>query len=341
MLAQAQADRDALSKDNDAFRKSLIDKRASNEGLKGKVDTTNSSVAKLREAINQLNEDMNSLRTKNNGDIGRLEEERLASDEHIKQLRGKLTDADHDFNVLKIIVNKTRSEIEFLNSEKDKHQSQHYQKKLDDFQNRILSSEAKSKELADELARIGKDWRERLEKVTRETENTIRSNEHDSHLRKVELLLQALDIKNRELEELQKRKAELEKVVSGETSDSKDKAIDDARKELEQVNAKLLDTLNEKNGMHDQLSKNTRELLDIDNTIQRNSQEIARLVQEFGILRKELEQKDKIIYDLRIILERLKSEISLFLQLNFLMKLIFLVLIYLEQNFLNNSLFKN
>ena len=51
MLAQAQADRDALSKDNDAFRKSLIDKRASNEGLKGKVDTTNSSVAKLREAL--------------------------------------------------------------------------------------------------------------------------------------------------------------------------------------------------------------------------------------------------------------------------------------------------
>ena len=129
------------------------------------------------------------------------------------------------------------------------------------------------------------------------------------------MLLQALDIKNRELEELQKRKAELEKVVSGETSDSKDKAIDDARKELEQVNAKLLDTLNEKNGMYDQLSKNTRELLDIDNTIQRNSQEIARLVQEFGILRKELEQKDKIIYDLRIILERLRSEIAQLKQL--------------------------
>ena len=315
MLAHAQADRDALSTENDGLRKSLTEKRASSEALRGKVDTTDSDVARLREAINQLSEDMNSLRSKNEGDVKRLEDERLENESTINNLRSQLTDADHNHNVLRILCDKTRSEIEFLNSEKDKHQSQHYQKKLDDFQNRIQISEAKSKQLADELARISNEWRERLQRVTRETENTIRSNEQEDHLRKVELLLQALDIKNRELEDLQKRKAELEKLVSSEPSDSKDQAISDARKELDQVNARLLDTLNEKNGMYDQLAKNTRELLDIDNTIQRNSQEIARLVQEFGILRKELEQKEKIIYDLRIILERLRNEIAQLKQL--------------------------
>ena len=55
--------------------------------------------------------------------------------------------------------------------------------------------------------------------------------------------------------------------------------------------------------MYDELTQNTRELLNINETVQRNAQEIARLTQELLIFRKELEQKDKIIYDLRIILE--------------------------------------
>jgi len=51
------------------------------------------------------------------------------------------------------------------------------------------------------------------------------------------------------------------------------------------------------------LTKNTKELLETNDTIQKNSITIARLTQELEFLRKDLEQKEKIIFDLRIELE--------------------------------------
>ena len=53
--------------------------------------------------------------------------------------------------------------------------------------------------------------------------------------------------------------------------------------------------MEEKNRVYDELTKNSRDLLATNDKIQKNSQEIARLQQELEILRKELEQKDKII----------------------------------------------
>ena len=58
--------------------------------------------------------------------------------------------------------------------------------------------------------------------------------------------------------------------------------------------------MDEKNQLYDELTKNTRELLNTNETIQTNAQEIARLSQELEFLKKDLEQKEKIIYDLRI-----------------------------------------
>lgn len=310
MLTQLSKDRDQLFNELGELRKTLAEKRDANEALRGKVSDSDKTSLRFRELINQLSNDMRALREKNEGDIKRLEDDRVKNDASINDLRNKLTDADHEHNNLKILIERTRNEIDFLNNEKEKHQSQNYQKRLDDFVKRIEDSERKSQFLTEELARLNADWLDRLNRVTEETEGTIRSQEQEDHARKIEKLLQALNLKNKELDDLRRRKAELEQIVSSEPSDSKDKKYADARKELDQINAQLLDVLNEKNGMYDELTKNTRELLDIDGVIQRNSQEIARLVQENGILRKELEQKEKIIYDLRIILERLRNEIA-------------------------------
>jgi len=127
---------------------------------------------------------------------------------------------------------------------------------------------------------------------------------------KIEALLSLLEKKNAELEELKIRRNELESQLSSESSDSKDGRIKSLRAELDEVNNKLQDALSEKNQLYDDLVVNTRELLSINDIIQKNAQEIARLTQELSILRKELEQKEKIIYDLRIILEQKRREIE-------------------------------
>ena len=309
-MDQAQKDRDEVHREVDTIRGDLSNKRASNNDLRDRADSTAKNVAQLREAVNQLNADIESLRATNEEDIRRLEEERIKNDQTINDLRNQLSGADHEHNNLKILIEKTRNEITYLNSEKEKHQSQNYQKRIDDFLRQIESSERKTQHLRDEIARISQNWVERLTRVTKQTEDTIRSNEHEEHARKIERLLHDLSLKNQELDKLKARRDELLKQVSNDDSATKDANNEQARKELDEINNRLLEILSEKNNMYDDLVQNTRELLEIDEEIQRNSQEIARLTQEYGVLRKELEQKEKIIYDLRIILEQKRKEIE-------------------------------
>jgi chromosome segregation ATPase len=309
LIDEANRDRDAVQKDMEVVRGDLGKKRNANNELRAKAEQSANSVAQLREAINQLDADMKALKTVNAEDINRLEDQRQQNEATISDLRVKLSDSDHDHNSLKLLIEKTKNEIEYLGSEKEKHQSQNYQKRIDDFIKNIADSEKKTGHLGNELKRLSEEWLIRLQLVTKQTEETIKSNEHEDHVRKLNRLLQDLDDKNKELEALQARRDELLKQVSTEDSSSKDENNKRARQELDNVNNQLLDLLNEKNQMYDDLVKNTRELLDIDNELQANSHEIARLTQEYGILRKEVEQKEKIIHDLRIILEQRRQEI--------------------------------
>jgi chromosome segregation ATPase len=310
LLVDAEKRRDNVSKDLANLKKTLGDKRSSNDQLRTKVDGNDKNISKFREEINQLNSDIDSLRNKSESDIKGLETERENNERTINEMRNKLAEADHDHSKLKILIEKTRNEIEYLNSEKDKHQSQNYQKRIDDFLSNVTDSEQKSQALNEELSRLNAEWQERLLRTTRETEELIRKNENDDHVKKIESLLADLEKKNQELNDLKNRRNEIEREVSTESSDSKDAKILASRAELDKINQDYLNALEEKNRLYDELVVNTRELLNINETVQRNAHEIAILTQELSILRKELEQKDKIIYDLRIILEQKRQEIE-------------------------------
>ena len=310
LLADAEKRRDTVQKDLTELKKTLNDKRNSNDQLKGKVDDNNKTINKFREEINQLNADIDALRSKSEQDIRRLESDREGNERTINELRNRLAEADHDHSKLKILIEKTKNEIEYLNSEKDKHQSQDYQKRIDNFLRNISDSEQKAQGLNEELSRLNAEWQDRLLKTTRDTEEIIKKNESDDHAQKIQALLDDLDKKNQELNDLKNRKNEIERQVSSESSEAKDAKIDAAKAELDKINAEYLKALDEKNKLYDELVENTRSLLDINETVQKNAQEIARLTQELSIFRKELEQKDKIIYDLRLLLEQKKRQIE-------------------------------
>ena len=309
-LSDVEKRRDNVQKELSNLKKSLGDKRSSNDQLRNKVEGNDKTITKFREEINQLNADIDLLRNKSEDDIKRLETDRENNERTINELRNKLAEADHDHSKLKILIEKTRNEIQYLNSEKDKHQSQNYQKRIEDFVRNVSDSEQKSQNLNEELSRLNAEWQERLLKTTRETEETIRSNEHEDHVTKINQLLNDLEAKNAELNDLKNRRNEIEKEVSTESSDAKDGNIANGRAELDRVNQDYLRALDEKNKLYDELVVNTRELLTINETVQKNAQEISRFTQELSILRKELEQKDKIIYDLKIILEQKRREIE-------------------------------
>ena len=291
------------------MRSDLANKRASNSQLRDKADSVSSTVFQLRQAVNQLNSDMDSLQTANDEDIKRLEEKRLRNEQTIDELREKLSDVDHNHNNIKIIIECTKNEIYYLSSEKEKHQSQNYHKRIDDFTRNIEDSQDKSQFLANELTRMTQEWTRRLEIVTKYTEEAIESNQHAEHTRIINGLIKDLEYKQSEIESLKKRIEQLLKEVSDEDSSMKDERSENIKQDLKQVYNTFCITLAEKNNIYDDLVRNTRELLDTDFEIQANSQEIAKLTQEYGIIRKELEQKEKIIHDLKIQLQEKRREV--------------------------------
>jgi len=310
LLTDAENRRDSVKKELAELKQNLGDKRSSNDQLRNKVEGNEKQISKFREEITQLNDDINSLREKSEQNIEGLEHDREANEKVINDLRNMLSDADHDHSKLRILIEKTKNEIEYLNSEKSKHQSQNYQKRIDDFLKNISESEKRSQGLGEELSQMNAEWQSRLLKTTRETEEIIKNNENEDHVKKIEQLLKDLEAKNQELESLKNRRNEIERQLSSESSTAKDSRIQSLRVELDEINRKLQEALNEKNQMYDDLVINTRELLTINETVQRNAQEISRLTQELSIFRKELEQKEKIIYDLRILLEEKRREIE-------------------------------
>lgn len=73
--------------------------------------------------IAQINNDLNSLKAKNMTEIQTLEGEREQNEKIIIKFKNDLSQADHDFATLQIMIEKTQKEIETLESQKDKHQS--------------------------------------------------------------------------------------------------------------------------------------------------------------------------------------------------------------------------
>ena len=131
------------------------------------------------------------------------------------------------------------------------------------------------------------EWKDWLLRAIRDTEETIRKNENDEHARKIAELTRELEDKNREIDALKSKRDELERQVQNESTDAKDTKINQKREELAAVIAALQAALKEKNNLYDELTKNTRELLETNDTIQKNSQTIARLTQELEFLRKD------------------------------------------------------
>lgn len=152
--------------------------------------------------------------------------------------------------------------MEYLHSEKDKHQSQNYQKRIDDFNSWIHDSERRALELNEELGWMNQEWKDRLISTIRETEKTIWGNESAEHARKIGELTKALEDKNKEIDDLKRRRDELEREVQHEPTETKDAKINQKRDELASVIAQLAAALKEKNSLYDELTKNTKELLD-------------------------------------------------------------------------------
>ena len=170
LLKEAEGEKKKAEKELNDLKSQIQNQNRSNQNLNTEVEKNEKVIAKLGSEISQLNSDLNELKIKNRNDIQILEEQRKTHESTVTDLRTQLTKADHDSSILQILIQKTVHELEYLSSEKDKHQSQNYQKRIENFSISIEESEKKAQYLNEELSRMNAEWNDRLQRTVRETE---------------------------------------------------------------------------------------------------------------------------------------------------------------------------
>jgi chromosome segregation ATPase len=198
LLAEIEKQKKKAEADLDQARKENNAQVTENGKIQDEITGNEKTINRLASEIAQLTTDINCLRNKNEADIAALEKQRTdVNEKAIVQFKAQLAEADHDYAKLKILIQKAQCEMEYLHSEKDKHQSQNYQRRIDDFKGWINDSEKRSLELNEELGRMNSEWHERLVSTVRDTEKKIRDIESTEHAKKISELTHKLEEKSK------------------------------------------------------------------------------------------------------------------------------------------------
>ena len=141
---------------------------------------------------------------------------------------------------------------------------------------------------------MNRDWISRIESANRELSNLIRDSESKNSSEKINQLLQELQAKQTEIEELKRRRNQVERELASADPEGSEREITALNSELTDLNERLIAILKEN-----------------------NKAEIARLRMEIEYSRREQEEKGAFFDDLlaqiderRRMLEELQDEIS-------------------------------
>ena len=298
------------------LRKNVSMKRNENSALQKNINDNENEIKRLNNEIERLSKDIEQLKRRNEEGIRTLEGDRGKSEGELVDVKKKTADVQHECAKLRILIEKTRNEIDFLNSEKDKAKGQGYQKKIDAFSKTINDSERKAKNLKDELGALNNDWKVKIDKSSKLASSIVRDGESGQTSKRINMLSKELNAKNKELDDLNSKKNAMEREIADDGGVLDDK-IQRQRDQLDELNRKYLSALEEKNMLFAELSDQAKKLLAYNDTIQKNAEEIAIAKQEIEFLKKEIEQKGKLVGDLenevehrRTLVVELRDEIA-------------------------------
>ncbi|CAI2359822.1 unnamed protein product [Moneuplotes crassus] len=305
-ISEAEEGKKRIDDELANLRHKISQKKNENNVLHKDVNDNESQINKLNDEITRLSRDIEQLKKKNENNIKSLEDDRSRAENDLIDTNKKTADLKHEIAKLKILIEKTRNEIDYLTSEKDKARGQGYQRKIDEFNNVITESERRTKKLKDELGTLNNEWKDKVTKTSKLASSSIGRGEGEEVAKRIRLLTTELNNKNKELESLRSQKSTLEREVADDGSGLDDK-INKQRDQLDELNRKYLASLEEKNGINEELTEQVRKLLDLNFVIQKNSEQIAIAKQEIEFLRKEIEQKSKLVGDLEYEVEQRRN----------------------------------
>lgn len=305
-ISEAEEGKKRVEDELSDLRTRVSKKKNENNVLQKEIGDNESEINRLNNEIGRLSKDIELLKKKNEEGIRSLEGDRGKVEGDLIDLKKKVADAQHECAKLKIMLEKTRNEIDYLNNEKDKARGQGYQKKIDEFNNSINESEKRTNKLKLELGTLNSEWKEKVTRTSKLATSSVARGESDETAKRISMLTKELNSKNRQLDELRSKKTILERELNDDGS-SLDEKINRQRDELDELNRKYLASLEEKNTINEELSEQVKRLLSLNDVIQKNAEQIALQKQEIEFLKKELEQKGKLVGDLEYEIEQRRN----------------------------------
>lgn len=293
-LRQTDIARGELSEDLRELKDRANQRNQDNDELRAKIEEGEIETDRLNREINNLSRDIDDIRRANEDTLRNLERDRESNEVTIADLRKTAEDLRVEHSKLEVGIMKINSQLQYLDEAGKSGGNDLIRKKIELFDGVIRSTDRNTEQLKTHLNGMNRDWIARIESANRELSNLIRDSESKNSSDKINQLLQELQAKQTELEELKRRRNQIERELASTDPEGTEKEITALRSELDDVNARLIAILREN-----------------------NKAEIARLRMEIEYARREQEEKGAFfeellaqIDDRRRMLEELQDEIA-------------------------------
>lgn len=293
---EAEAGKKHVEDELTDLRKKVSIRKNENSVLQKDIKDNENEISRLNNEIGKLSKDIELLKKRNEDGIRVFEGDRFKNEGDLIELKKKAAENEHEVSKLKILIEKSKNELEYLNSEKDKAKGQGATKKLEEFNSSINDAERKTKLLKDELDNLNKEWKDRVSVSSKLASIPPSKSDGAETTKRINMLTKELSSKTRELEDLRSQKSVMERELADDGSLLDDK-IQRQRDELDELNRKYLSTLEEKNNIYEELSDQAKKLRAYNDAILKNAEQIATQKQEIEFLKKELEQRAKLSND--------------------------------------------
>ena len=155
----------------------------------------------------------------------------------------------------------------------------------------------KREQLEQQLAEINNTWNLTVEEVSRQTEQFMSENEMKEFKARINVLVRELNDKNRMIEIVAREKKELQETEKKAGNLALE--IGDHQDEIDELNDRYKEALREKVDVYEELVESLKELCQRNAKFLKNEVQLCEMQHMCSILKKQLEQKEKINEDIR------------------------------------------
>ena len=266
-----------------------------NSELTAQVGRNENAISDLSTQISDLSSEIDRIKRENEHAIRQLEQDRQMNEDKILDLKKRQAELNLEVQNTQILIQKQKNEVDYINTEQEKFKSQSYADKVNRFKSQIDECQRKTDQMRNELEALHREWEAKLARAAQKADSALQSGPKSKI---VQELMEELRAKQRELSMLESQRQAWEREASPEGS-YKDSEIQRLREQIRGLNSQFLAVLEEQNRIYEDLTTQTKELINLNGEIQVQVQESSRFKQEYEFLSREFAEREKLLHGLQ------------------------------------------